>query len=100
MNTIDTVFSRRAIKHFDSSHKLSDEEEKKLFEAVIQSPTSFNIQHWRYLQVLKQEGLLCDKDVWPRKLEIGTGYRFEDLFQVMRRLARLLWSIEKQQHKV
>ena len=56
MNTIDTVFSRRAIKHFDSSHKLSDEEEKKLFEAVIQSPTSFNIQHWRFV-ILRDSSL-------------------------------------------
>ena len=56
MNTIDAVFSRRAIKHFDSSHKLSDEEEKKLFEAVIQSPTSFNIQHWRFV-ILRDSSL-------------------------------------------
>ncbi len=49
MNTIDAVYSRRAIKQFDPGHKLSEEEEKTLLEATIQSPTSFNIQHWRFV---------------------------------------------------
>ena len=49
MDTMEAVYARRAVKHFDSEHKLTDEEEKKLFEAVIQSPTSFNIQHWRFV---------------------------------------------------
>jgi len=49
MNTIDAVYARRAIKHFDASHSLSDAEERKLFEATIQAPTSFNIQHWRFV---------------------------------------------------
>jgi nitroreductase len=30
---------------------LTEEEERKLFEATIQSPTSFNIQHWRFVVV-------------------------------------------------
>lgn len=47
MNTIDAIYQRRAIKHFDPSHKLTDVEERKLLEASIQAPTSFNIQHWR-----------------------------------------------------
>ena len=49
MNTLDAVYARRAVKHFDASHSLSDAEEKKLFEATIQAPTSFNIQHWRFV---------------------------------------------------
>jgi nitroreductase len=49
MNTIDAVYARRAVKHFDASHSLSDAEEQKLFEATIQAPTSFNIQHWRFV---------------------------------------------------
>jgi nitroreductase len=49
MNTIDAVYRRRAIKQFDPSHKLSENEEKTLLEATIQSPTSFNIQHWRFV---------------------------------------------------
>lgn len=49
MNTIDAIYNRRAIKHFDPEHKMTTEEEQKLFEAMIQSPTSFNIQHWRFV---------------------------------------------------
>ena len=49
MNTIEAIYQRRAIKHFDPDHRMTDEEEQKLFEAVLQSPTSFNIQHWRFV---------------------------------------------------
>ncbi len=49
MNTIDAVYARRAVKHFDAAHSLSDAEERKLFEATIQAPTSFNIQLWRFV---------------------------------------------------
>ena len=49
MEVIDAIYNRRSIKQFDPEHKLTAEEEKKLFEAVIQAPTSFNIQHWRFI---------------------------------------------------
>ena len=49
MNTIDAIYQRRAIKHYDPNHMLTQEEETKLFETTIQAPTSFNIQHWRFI---------------------------------------------------
>jgi nitroreductase len=49
METLDAIYSRRSIKHFDPDHTLSKEEEDKLLEATIQAPTSFNIQHWRFV---------------------------------------------------
>jgi len=49
MNTTQAVYNRRAVKHFDAQHVLSEEEERKLLEATIQAPTSFNIQHWRFV---------------------------------------------------
>lgn len=49
MEVIEAIYGRRSIKQFDASHKMTAEEETKLFEAVIQSPTSFNIQHWRFV---------------------------------------------------
>lgn len=51
MDTIDAIYARRAVKQFDPEHKLTPEEETKLLEAAIQSPTSFNIQHWRFVIV-------------------------------------------------
>lgn len=51
MDTFEAIYSRRAIKHFDPNHEMSEEEISKLLEAAIQSPTSFNIQHWRFVVV-------------------------------------------------
>ena len=49
MNVIEAIYKRRAVKHFDPEHQLSETEERQLFEAAIQAPTSFNIQHWRFV---------------------------------------------------
>ena len=51
MDTIDAIYARRAVKHFDPNEKLTQEQENKLLEATIQAPTSFNIQHWRFVIV-------------------------------------------------
>ena len=49
MDTFDAIYGRRAVKHYDPEHELSDDEIRKLLEAAIQSPTSFNIQNWRFV---------------------------------------------------
>ena len=49
MDTFDAIYQRRSIKQYDPNHKLTPEEENKLLEAAIQAPTSFNIQHWRFV---------------------------------------------------
>ena len=49
MNTIEAVYSRRAVKQFNAGHSLTQDEEHKLLQATIQAPTSFNIQHWRFV---------------------------------------------------
>jgi nitroreductase len=51
MDTFEAIYKRRAIKHYDPEHRFTKEEETKLLEAAIQSPTSFNIQHWRFVIV-------------------------------------------------
>lgn len=51
MDTFDAIYQRRAIKQFDPEHQLTNEEESKILEAAIQAPTSFNIQHWRFVIV-------------------------------------------------
>lgn len=55
MNTTEAIYARRSIKAFDPEHKLTEVEEKKLFEATIQAPTSFNIQHWRFVIIRDPE---------------------------------------------
>jgi len=49
MNVKETVYARRSIKEYDPEHKLTAEEERELLETTIQAPTSFNIQHWRFV---------------------------------------------------
>ncbi|MEO0948720.1 MAG: nitroreductase family protein [Cyanobacteria bacterium J06641_5] len=49
MNTLEAIRNRRAVKHFDPEHSLTAEEERQLLEATILAPTSFNIQHWRFV---------------------------------------------------
>ncbi len=55
METIDAIYQRRSVKHFDPNHQMTQEEETKLFEAAIQAPTSFNIQHWRFVVLRDKE---------------------------------------------
>ena len=49
MDTLQAIRKRRAVKQFDPDHRLTADEERQLLEAAIQAPTSFNIQHWRFL---------------------------------------------------
>lgn len=55
MDTFQAIRERRAVKHFDPRHRMSEEEVNRLLEAAVQSPTSFNIQHWRFVVVSDPE---------------------------------------------
>lgn len=55
MNTLDAITARRAIKHYDPAHRMTEEEIKTLLNAALQSPTAFNIQHWRFVTVIDSE---------------------------------------------
>ena len=51
MDLFTAIAERRSVKKFDPDHRLTDAEINRLMEAVIQSPTSFNIQNWRFVLV-------------------------------------------------
>ena len=55
MDVSEAIRSRRAVKHFDPNHRIEDTEVDALIEAAMQSPTSFNIQHWRFVVVRNRE---------------------------------------------
>ncbi len=55
MNTLDAITARRAIKHYDPAHVMTDAEIHQLLEAAMQAPTAFNIQHWRFVTVIDPE---------------------------------------------
>ncbi len=51
MHVFDAINERRAVKAFDSSHQMTQEEQQQLLSLAILSPTAFNIQHWRFVVV-------------------------------------------------
>lgn len=55
MNTLETIQARRAIKHYDAAHQMTEAEIRQLLEAAMQAPTAFNIQHWRFVAVTDPE---------------------------------------------
>ncbi|MBF0627565.1 MAG: nitroreductase family protein [Magnetococcales bacterium] len=56
MDVVSAIENRRSIKRFDPNHSMSREEEEKLLNLAMLSPTAFNIQHWRFV-VVRDRGL-------------------------------------------
>ena len=54
MDTFEAISSRRAIKKFDPSHKMTSDEVDSLMKLTILSPTSYNQQNWRFVTVTDQ----------------------------------------------
>lgn len=55
MDTLKAIEQRRAIKQFDPEHELTESETEQLFRLAMLSPTAFNIQHWRFVNVKDPE---------------------------------------------
>jgi nitroreductase len=59
MDVLEAIAARRAVKHYDPTHRMSDEEVTKLLSLAVLAPTAFNIQNWRFVVVrdpaLRQE---------------------------------------------
>lgn len=55
MDTVDAIKERRSVKHYDPDHRLTDDEVKELLSLAVLSPTSFNIQNWRFVIVKDSE---------------------------------------------
>lgn len=55
MDTFQAIRERRAIKHFDPSHRFTAQEFDHLIDLAMQAPSSFNIQHWRLVNVVDAE---------------------------------------------
>lgn len=51
MNTFDAIYERRAVKHYNPDHKMGEAEIRKLLGLALLSPTSFNMQNWRFVIV-------------------------------------------------
>lgn len=55
MQTIEAIKTRRAVKHFDASYRFSDQQISELFSLAMLSPTAFNIQNWRFVNVTEPQ---------------------------------------------
>ena len=55
MNTFDAIEQRRSVKHYDVNYKLTDDEINQLMSLAVLSPTSFNMQNWRFVTVKDAE---------------------------------------------
>ncbi|MEM6798897.1 MAG: nitroreductase family protein [Planctomycetota bacterium] len=49
MNTLEAIEARRAVKHYDPDFEMPAADVTKLFDLALLSPTSFNIQNWRFV---------------------------------------------------
>ena len=55
METITAIKERRSVKHYDNAHEMSEAEINALLELALLSPTSFNMQNWRFVVVTDPE---------------------------------------------
>lgn len=49
LTVFEAIEQRRAIKHYDPNHRMTDEEIRHLLSLAMKAPTAFNIQHWRFV---------------------------------------------------
>ncbi len=55
MDTKIAIETRRAVKHFDPTHEITQKETNELLSLAVLSPTAFNIQNWRLVLVRDPE---------------------------------------------
>jgi len=55
MHLSEVIHRRRSVKSYDPEKSISDAELKELFEEVVLSPSSFNLQHWTFIAVRDRE---------------------------------------------
>lgn len=51
METFDAITQRRSVKNYDPAHQMTEAETERLLSAALLSPTSFNMQNWRFVLV-------------------------------------------------
>lgn len=55
MEVHTAVEERRSVKHFDPAHVMTEAEIERILSQALLSPTSFNIQNWRFVLVQDPE---------------------------------------------
>lgn len=55
MNILDTIETRRSIKHYDATHTMPEADVEKLLHLSRLAPSSFNMQNYRFVLVRDPE---------------------------------------------
>jgi len=55
MDTIEAIKTRRAVKHYDSEHEMTEAEVEQIMSLALLAPTAFNIQNTRLVLVRDPE---------------------------------------------
>lgn len=55
MEFSEIVKGRQSVKRFDPDHQISETVLREIFDDVLLSPSSFNLQHWRFVAVTDSE---------------------------------------------
>jgi len=55
MHVKEAIEQRRAVKHYDATHRMREDEIEQLMTLAQLSPTAFNIQNWRFVLVRDPE---------------------------------------------
>jgi nitroreductase len=55
MDTLETIKHRVSAYKFDPTKSLTEDEIRELISYAIEAPSSYNIQHWRFVAVTKPE---------------------------------------------
>lgn len=51
MDVNKAIEARRAVKHYDPNHRMTEAEIEQLMSLALLAPTAFNIQNWRFVLV-------------------------------------------------
>jgi len=54
VDTLEAIRQRRSVKNFDIRHQITQKEITTILEHAILSPTSYNIQNWRFVTITDQ----------------------------------------------
>lgn len=55
LNTFEAIEARRSVKHYDPNFVMPEADERRLMELTLLTPTSFNIQNWRFVVIKNPE---------------------------------------------
>ncbi|MGF1531539.1 MAG: nitroreductase family protein [Puniceicoccaceae bacterium] len=51
MQTTESISTRRSVKHYQADFAMPEKDIRKIMELALLSPTSFNMQNWRFLVI-------------------------------------------------